>query len=114
MRQYGEVPPTLGAGPAPKVSIVTGLGTGGGASVFTQDGSGYGDVFIQTGKNPDATWEVQIEFSSAPPTLFVSGDDALGILEVSQVGTTLTVNSTDAFWSPNTKYQLHYEWAVSQ
>lgn len=114
MRQYGEVPPWVGAGPAPAVISATGLGTGGGASVSTADGSGFGEVLIMTGSNPSANGNVHLAFGTVPPSLFLSGDEAFGTLaSANNPSSDITFSWSGGTLKPNKRYRMHYEWAAS-
>lgn len=114
MRQYGEVPPWVGTGPAPTVQSVTGLGTGGGAGVDTDDGSGFGDVLIQTGSNPSAGGNIVLAFSVVPPLLFISGDGEFGALIVTNNPSAAVTITWAATLPPGRKLRLNYEWSVSK
>ena len=117
MRQYGEVPPWLAANNTPQVGACSGLGTGGGAGVQTQDSGGFGDVFVNVGTDYSASGSVALVFPSTPPTLFISGDAAFGALTQATVSNTVTISWTAAkFSAPGNgkNYRLHYEWSVSK
>ena len=114
MRQYGEVPPWLAALNTPKVSAVSGLGAGGSAAVQTEDSGGFGNVMVTVGTGFSTTWSVAITFPSAPPTLFVSGDDDFGPISQATVGNVVTLSGTQAtFRLLGKPYTLHYEWSTS-
>jgi len=117
MRQYGEVPAWLSTAAAPKVSAVSGLGTGGGAGVFTADGQCFGTVEIQAGSNPSNGGSVTLVFAQQPPVMFFSPNrDGMGTLVATDNdGAHTTIVLT---WSGRLavgqKYSISYEWAVSQ
>jgi hypothetical protein len=117
MRQYGEVPPWKAADNTPIVSAVSGLGSGGAASVQTADSSGFGDVTVIIGSGYGAGY-VELSFPSAPPTLFVSGDSEFGVVAAQVQMDTKKVRITFASplfhtFGPYKKYKLNYEWASS-
>lgn len=112
MRQYGEVPPVLNTDPAPAVSGLTGLGTGGGAGVSTRDGTGFGEVMLQVGSNPSVGGNVSITFASTPPTLFISGSEGLGTLTQATSGNIVTITWTRAPRA-NSRERIQYEWFSS-
>lgn len=119
MRQFGEVPPWLSSpANAPVVSSTTGLGTGGGAGVFTPIGSGFGRIDVQVGSGSiSATPQIVLSFPSAnPPTLFFGCPDAMPNqnLTVTGQGTqTMTLSWTGLNLRPNSKHVVTYEWATS-
>lgn len=115
MRQYGEVLPVPPSDP-PAISTIAGLGTGGGAGVQSQVGqSGWGHVVVKTGLNPLANGNVHLVFGSAPPSLFVAGDESFGPLGVTGQGTTdIVIAWTSATLLPQHTYRINYEWAVSR
>jgi hypothetical protein len=115
MRQYGEVPPWLAANNTPAVVSATGLGTGGGASVSTPDSSGFGDVLVRTGPGASASWSIVLAFPNTPPTLFVSGDDAFGVISQATVSKQITLSGTGgSFVNNGQTLKIHYEWSVSK
>lgn len=115
MRQYGELPPWLAALNTPKVSAVTGLGTGGGAGVDTADSGGFGDVSVFVGPGVLAAGSVALTFPSTPPTLFVSGDEAFGTVTQATVSNVVTISWSGGRLIPGSKaYRLHYEWNLSK
>lgn len=114
MRNAYEPAPWLAASNTPNVSSVTGLGTGGGASLQTIDSSGFGSVLVAPGKGYASNGSVALTFPGTPPTLFISGDEAFGILSQSTVGKVTTISWSGAnFPAPETAYAIHYEWNVS-
>lgn len=117
MRQYGEVPPWLAALNTPSVKSTSGLGTGGGAGVFSQDSGGFGEIQVFIGPGFSANGNVVLNFPNTPPTLFISGDGAFGTLSQATVGNNVTLSWTGAtFKSPGASktYRLRYEWSSSQ
>lgn len=114
MRNAYEPIPWL-ATPAnpPGVSAAVGLGTGGGAGVFTPDGSGFGVIELQMGSNPSAGGHVDLKFAQAPPTLFFSGSEGLGNLTVTNQGTTTVTVTWDGTPRLGSKQRIQYEWSVS-
>lgn len=112
MRSNGE-PTPLPDGNAPAVSAASGLGTGGGAGVFTPIGSGWGNVECQIGASPSASGSVTLVFPSAPPAMFVSGDMSFGTVTGSLVGSTLTISWSGGNLKPGSRPKLHYEWNTS-
>ncbi len=120
MRQYGEVPPTLSTAQPPAVSAVTGLGTGGGAGIYSggspSDGQGFGSVQIVAGSNPSVGGSVTLVFPQQPPLLFISGNGEFGTITAPNndgAHTTIAINWTGQL-RPGEKFQLNYEWAVSK
>lgn len=113
MRQYGEVPPWLSAAAAPQVSATTGLGTGGGAGVQTQDAQGFGSVFVQVGSNPSGSGSITLVFATTPPTMFFSWDSDV-TLSVSGQGTTSITLSWASTLQAGRKNVISYEWSVSK
>lgn len=117
MRQYGEVPPWLAANNTPAVGTCTGLGTGGGAGITTPDSGGFGDINVNVGPGVASTLTIPLVFPSTPPTLFIAGEAAFGIITQATTSNTVTLTCTGAsFKSPGggKNYKIHYEWAVSQ
>lgn len=117
MRNAYEPAPWLAALNTPSVSATTGLGTGGGASVQTIDSGGFGEIFVQAGNGYSAAGSVSLTFPSAPPTLFIAGDDEIGALTQATVGNVVTISWTTASF-PNVggnskNYKIHYEWETS-
>lgn len=116
MRNAYEPPPWLAALNTPAVQGATGLGTGGGASLFTTDSGGFGDIRLFAGPGFTAAGSVALAFPNAPPTLFISGANDFGPLTQATVGNVVTISWTAfAPKSPGgTKaYDIHYEWSVS-
>ncbi len=114
MRQYKEVPPWLAASNTPAVSATTGLGTGGGASVQTPDSGGFGDVLVRAGSGVLAAGSVALTFLSAPPTLFISGDEEFGTITQATVADVVTISWTGGTMIARDRpYRLHYEWETS-
>lgn len=109
MRQYGAIPAPNAADNTPKVLSVTGLGTGGGASVQTPDSGNFGQVNIEVGSNPSVGGTVVIRFPSTPPALFIAGSEALGAVTQGTVSNDVTLT-----WAAQpqklTKQTIHYEW----
>lgn len=115
MRQYGSVPPWLSTAVAPFVELPLGLGAGGGASVFTADGQGFGDIYVQTGSNPASNGGgLALSFPQAPPLLFISADDEFGVINIGGQQTLAVTIGWTAQLPPNRKLRIHYEWAVSK
>lgn len=120
MRQYGEVPPWLGAKPAPQITSVSGVGenAGGGAGVQTQDGSGFGHIEVMMGKSAIAAGQIVLTFSVAPPVLFFSGAEMFGPLTITNndgAHTSITIAWTrPGSYIVGKRYDIHYEWSVSQ
>lgn len=110
MRQYGAIPAPNAADNTPKVSAVTGLGTGGGAGVQTPDSGNFGQVDINVGSNPSVGGSVDLTFPSTPPTLFIAGSQDLGAVSQSTLVNVVTIS-----WAGQpqklTKQTIHYEWA---
>lgn len=114
MRSAYEPAPWLAAPNTPNVSAVTGLGTGGGASLQTIDSSGFGSVLVAPGQGFASNGSVALTFPSVPPVLFISGDQEFGILAQSTVGNVVTISWSGAnFPSPGSSYAIHYEWKTS-
>ena len=116
MRQYGSVPPWLAASNTPAVSTVTGLGTRGGASVQTPDGSGFGEVWVYPDANFTASGSVALTFPSAPPSLFIAPDQSFGPVTQATVGNVITISWTAAAFgsvSGSKKHLIAYEWTSS-
>lgn len=113
MRSAYEMPPVRSFGTPPNVASATGLGTGGSAGLALDGfGSGWGSVEVRTGVTPAASGNVVLDFGTAPPTLFVSGDEELGTLTVTgQTTTTVTVSFAGATMRPVTRYRLNFEWS---
>lgn len=117
MRQYGEVPPVLSTIPAPTLSAVTGLGTGGGAGVFAPGNSGYGYIDVMAGADATTGGSLVMNFAGgvAPPTLFLSAPATFGTLTITNNATTaITVAWSGKPSSANPKHRITYEWAVSK
>lgn len=118
MRSYGAVPPVLSTAQPPKVSGVTGLGTGGGAGVQSKglpsDGQGFGYVDIMTGSNPSVGGNVALTFPAVPPTLAFAGDEAFGLLSIAGQGTVNIVLTWTPQLPPKRRLRIAYEWANSQ
>lgn len=119
MRQYGEVPPWLSSAAAPAVTSTSGLGTGGGAGVFSEDGQGFGRILVNPGKSPSASGNVVITFPATPPLLFIapSDPDDFGTFTVTNndgAHTSITLSWTGAKLVGGKKYTIAYEWNVSK
>jgi len=112
------VPPVLSTAAAPLVSATTGLGTGGGASVSTPDGQGFGEVKVFVGPGVSSTGSVTLVFAQTPPTLFYGLPPEFGTVTVtSQGATTQALSWTGATLSAargSKPYTFSYEWSVSQ
>lgn len=112
MKNYGEVPPVTGNTPAPTVGSVTGLGTGGGAGVFTPNGTGFGFIEIKVGSNPSAGGSLALNFAATPPTLFLSGSEDFGTITQSTLANAVTIS-----WAgtprKNSRGRIYYEWNSS-
>jgi len=114
MRSPATVVPLPDANP-PGIASATGLGVGGGASVFAPSGSGSFDVILQLGAAPAATGSVVLKFGTAPPTLFVGAHDGFGTVTVSGQGTTtVTLSWTGAKLPANGRESIHCEWSTSK
>lgn len=116
MRNAYEPIPILATPNPPGVSATSGLGTGGGAGIFSFiPASGSGFVEVVTGSNPSAAGGVNLRFASAPPTLFFSFPEAFGAVTITNQGTTtVSLAWLAAALLPNHRYRFAYEWAVSQ
>lgn len=117
MRNAYEPAPWLAALNTPVVTSTSGLGTGGGAAVQTADSGGFGDIFVYVGDDFTASGSIALTFPNTPPSLFISGDESFGPLTQATVGNVVTISWTAAsFKSPSggKRYQIHYEWSVSQ
>lgn len=120
MRQYGDVPPWVGAGAAPKVSSVSGVGraAGGGAAVQTQDGNGFGHIEVTMGGAAVAAGQVVLTFAAAPPVLFFAADEMFGPLTIVNndgAHTSITIQwLRPGGYVVGNKYNIHYEWSISQ
>lgn len=116
MRNAYEPPPWLAPLNTPAVLTTAGLGTGGGAAVQTADSGGFGDINVYIGPGYTANGNVGIQFPNAPPTLFISANEAFGHITQTTVGDEVIIAWTAAsFSSPGSSkpYRIHYEWAVS-
>lgn len=112
MRQYGEIPAPNAAANTPAVSAVTGLGTGGGAAVQTDDSGNYGAVLVYAGAGVATSGSIDLTYPSTPPTLFIAGREAFGTITQATVGNVVTISWTGASMIPrSTPYALAYEWA---
>ena len=115
MRQYGEVPPWLATANTPVVKSTTGLGAGGGASVFTADSGGFGDINVYAGPGVAASGSVVFTFPNTPPTLFIAAAELFGAVSQSTTGNDVTISWSAATLIPRSNpYNIHYEWSVSQ
>ena len=111
MRTRYATPPVSGNGVAPTVASTSGLGTGGGAGVFTPDGNGYGYIDLLTGANPVSSGNVVLHFSVVPPTLFFGPHPDFGAATVSgNPSMAITLAWTGATLTPNARYQIPWEW----
>ena len=114
MRSLATVTPLPDTNP-PGIASATGLGAGGGASVFAPLGSGSFDVLLQLGAAPASSGSVILKFASAPPTLFVGAHDGFGTVTVSGQGTTtVTLSWTGARLPAGGHETIHCEWSVSK
>ena len=113
MRQYGEVPPWLAAANYPALSVISGLGTGGGASLVGPLPQGFGDVLLIGGAAAPAGGSVKLTFAAPPPTLFTTGDEALGVITAVVAGPAVTLSWTGTL-RQGRRHLLHYEWNVSR
>lgn len=99
----------------PAIAGATGLGTGGGAGIFSPVGSGWGEVLLYVGNNPSSSGSVTLKFNVTPPTLFFAATDKFGTLSVTGQGTTtIVVSWTGAALAPNSRHQIDYEWSTSK
>jgi len=115
MKSKYEPVPVLAASNNPVVLSATGLGTGGGASLFAPQ-TGLGDIKLFVGKGYSASGNVALQFPSAPPALYISGDEQFGPLTQSTVGNVVTISWTAArFSSPSSTetFNIHFEWNSS-
>lgn len=113
-KAYEPIP--LNAGSPPAVASATGLGTGGGASVWTPFGSGWGYIECTIGKNPASAGSIFLTFPTAPPTLFFSSSEPFGALTAGGQGTTnMTLSFTGAALggSVGRRLRINFEWNVS-
>lgn len=118
MRMAYEPPPWLAALNTPSIASTATLGIGGGASVQTEDSSGFGNIDVFAGPGSNVTGHVVLAFPSTPPTLFISGDEVFGPLTQSTSGNNVTIAWAAALFpskvlNPAQKFRIHYEWAVS-
>jgi hypothetical protein len=107
MRQYGEVLPTLAPANTPIISGVTGAG---GAGLNTTFGGGYFDILVSA---PGPSGSVALTFPSAPPTLFIAGEENFGTVTQATIGNVTTVSWSGGVSSLNHK-RIHCEWSVSK
>jgi len=115
MRSAYEPIPWLAADNTPRIKSTTGLGTGGGAGVSTQDSSGFGEIDVKFGVNHSANVTVVLNFPSTPPTLFISGEQCFGTVTQATVSNDVTITCTGILpGAPGELRRLHYEWATSQ
>lgn len=120
MRYYGSVPPVLSTAQAPAVSATTGLGTGGGAGVFSKgtpaDGQGFGWIELFAGVDAATGGSVTLVFATTPPLLFLSPNTAsFGTLSAPNndgAHTTIVVSWTGKLAAG--RHRIDYEWSVSQ
>jgi hypothetical protein len=116
----GKVAPTLAASNVPKVTSVSGLGAGGGASLHCTDGvGGYVEVIVRPGSGFGASGNVVLTYPSSPPALSCAGDEQFGpMITGNLVGAVYTVSWTAAnFPAPHPlgrPFRLWVEWASSQ
>lgn len=115
MRNAYEPIPILAPPNPPVVSTTTGLGTGGGAGIAVGDDNGFGNINVFAGPDYSANGSVSLAFPNAPPTLFISAEQAFGAITQTTVSKTVTISWTAAtFSSPGkTLYKIYFEWATS-